>query len=199
MRLTRFHLVSLPFLLWFLGCGTNDGSSSGAGGTAKAGAGGATSQGGASGSGGATNSGGLSGSGGTPSTGGATGRGGAAGSGSVPNTSGTMGSGGVTGSGGMAGTSGTMGTGTRRGVAAHQAAMAVRQPEMRQTQIPQILAGEVREDSIPVPQLATARFCRSETPSRRAQAPNQAITGDIVWSFSPKRWPTASTSLSSGV
>lgn len=87
----------------------------------------------------------------------------------------------------------------RRGMAAHQAAMAIRQPETRQTQIPQILMREVREDSIPVPQPAIARFSRSETPSRQAQAPNQAITEDIAWSFSPKRWPTASTSPSSGV
>ena len=111
MRVRRFHLVALPLLLGFLGCGTPSVTSGGAGGTGKAGAGGSAGQGGSSSTGGATGSGGVSGSGGAPSTGGTTGRGGVTGSGGAPGTGGATGRGGVTGSGGAPGTGGATGNG----------------------------------------------------------------------------------------
>ena len=111
MRVRRFHLVALPLLLGFLGCGSPTVTSGGAGGTGKAGTGGSAGQGGSSATGGATGSGGVSGSGGAPSTGGTTGLGGVTGSGGAPGTGGATGRGGVTGSGGTPGTSGATGRG----------------------------------------------------------------------------------------
>ena len=111
MRLGRFHLVAIPLVLGFLGCGAKRVTSGGAGGTGKAGAGGTDVQGGSSGTGGATSSGGGAGSGGVPSTG----RGGATGSGGALSTGGAAVGGGVTGSGGAPGTGGVPGSGGMAG------------------------------------------------------------------------------------
>jgi len=123
MGVRRFHLVCLPLLLGFLGCGTDGVTPGGAGRNGKAASGGGPGQGGSSGTGGATSSGGEPGSGGASSTsevtgsggalgtGGVTGRGGITGSGGAPSTGGATGRGGVTGSGGAQGTGGATGRG----------------------------------------------------------------------------------------
>jgi glucuronoarabinoxylan endo-1,4-beta-xylanase len=107
----RFHLVAIPLLCGFLGCGTDHVTSGGTGGNGKAGAGGAAGQVGSSGTGGATGSGGVSGRGGAASAGGTTGLGGATGRGGSPGTGGATGTGGVTGSGGSPRTGGASGVG----------------------------------------------------------------------------------------
>jgi poly(3-hydroxybutyrate) depolymerase len=115
MRVRKFHRVTLPLLLGFLGCGTGQVTSGGTGGTGKAGAGGSAGQGGSRATGGTTASGGGSGSGGAPSTGGTAGLGGTTGSCGAPGTGGATGSGGGAGSGGAPGTGFAMGLGGATG------------------------------------------------------------------------------------